>query len=194
MKNRAARRITAAILATVAAAATVATTAGTASAIATTDVLNVSYGTTPYWIAASNSVMPVSVADASYDAGHRVIQWYNTGGDEQKWYFDGVTDENTGQYLGFLLRNKRSGMCLDTDGVPGDELFQEPCSPYAYGQIFNNTPNYDVFGIIISWSYSNYDTGLELDVAGVSVSAGANIDLWYPNNQINQNFYLTQTS
>ncbi|HEU5425380.1 MAG TPA: RICIN domain-containing protein [Actinocrinis sp.] len=186
------RRLTAAAIAAVAATGTVVATAGGAHAAGPD--YTVSYGSTPYWIASSTDSMPVSVADASYDYYHRVIQWYNTGGDEQKWYFDGVTDQTTGQYVGFLLRNKRSNLCLQTDGYAGDTLFQAPCSPYAFGQIFNNTPVYDRFGILIYWDYINKQTGLKLDVSGDSLNAGANIDLWYSNDQGNQDFFLTQTS
>ena len=46
--------------------------------------------TQAHWITAEFSGMNVSVADNSTAAFHRVIQWYNDGGAEQKWYFDAV--------------------------------------------------------------------------------------------------------
>jgi len=187
------RRLAAAAIATVAATGTVAATAAGAHA-ATLPNYSVSQGQTPYWIAAATTYMAMSVADASSDNYHRVVQWYNTGGDEQKWYFDGVTDATTNTYVGFMLRNKNSGKCLATDGAAGDTLFQLPCNPYIYGIIWNNKVDYNVNNIPLYWRYTNRDTGLKLDVSGNSYSAGANLDLWYDNSQGNQAFLLTATS
>jgi len=154
----------------------------------------VSQGTTAYWIAPTIDSMPMAVADASNSPGARVIQWYNTGGNEQKWYFDGVYN-STGNYLGFLLRNKNSGQCLDTDGVPGDTLFQNYCDPNGRPQqIFNNVADYDYYGYPIDWRYQNSRSGLWLDVNGDSLNPGTGIDLWFQNWNDNQNFFLTQTS
>jgi hypothetical protein len=188
MKIRLIRRLATAALAVAATTGTVVATAGAASADST---YTISYGSTPYWIAASTDSMPVSVSQASYTPGASVIQWYNTGGDEQKWYFDGVYDQN-GNRVGFMLRNKRTGQCLDTSGWAGYTLYQSPCALSTYGEIWNNFPNYNIYGNQISWRYQNRDSGLWLDVNGGSISAGASIDTWYQNYGFNQDFFLTQ--
>jgi ricin-type beta-trefoil lectin protein len=185
------RRLVTALVATGAAALMAVAGAGAAQAATG---LTVTPGSTAYWIAPTPDSMAMSVADASTTPGTRVIQWYNTGGNEQKWYFDGVYD-GSGAYLGFLLRNKNSGQCLDTDGAAGDGLFQNYCDPTSRPtQIFNNFPNYDAYGILISWRYQNRQTGLWLDDYGRSLNAGNIIDLWYQNYNDNQDFFLTQTS
>lgn len=185
------RRFTAVLV--TAAAATLGTIASAGAAHASTGY-TISYGSTPYWIAPTIDSMAVSVADASGSPGTRVIQWYNTGGNEQKWYFDGVRD-SAGAYVGFLLRNKNSGQCLDTGTNAGDTLFQNYCDPNSRPtQIFNNYPNYDAWGFLISWRYQSRQTGLWLDVPGRSLNPGTNIELWYQNYGDNQDFFLTQTS
>ncbi|HEV3169658.1 MAG TPA: RICIN domain-containing protein [Actinocrinis sp.] len=153
----------------------------------------VSPGTTAYWISPVYDSQEIAVAGGSGSIGTRLIQWYNDGGDEQKWYFDGIYDD-AGHYQGFELRNKNSGMCMDTDGAAGDALFQTYCNPADTGQIFNNVPNFSQWGIVTSYSYINKETGLALDVSGYSYGEGANIDLWYQNGQANQDFWLTATS
>ena len=150
-------------------------------------------GTTPYWIAASNSGMPIAVSGAANWAGAPIIQWYNTGGDEQKWYFDYVTDTND-DHIGFMLRNKNSGLCIDTDGNVGDTLVQTTCNQYDRGQIWNDEFDLDALGFPEGWDFTNLGTGLQLDVSGASTSAGANVDLWYSNGGVNQHFTVTQTS
>ena len=116
------------------------------------------------------------------------IQWYNDGAGEQKWYFDNVSDQNGGSE-GVMLRNENSGLCLVTDGTAGDQVYQWPCNPATPGELFWH------YGLIGSDNYfQNRMTGLYLDVSGYSYGAGANIDLWYSNNQPNQDFWVTNVS
>ncbi len=136
------------------------------------------------WIAAEHDGMNVSVADGSGDLYHRVIQWYNNGGAEQKWYFDEVYDSNSG-FEGYLLRNQNSGLCLSTDGYAGDTLFQDWCNA-------GNTREWFTVGTSgADNQIFNRSTGLYLDVSGYSYAAGANIDLWYSNGGSNQYFWIT---
>jgi len=184
-------RFVAVLIAT--AVATIGALAGAGAASASPGY-TVSRGTTPYWIAPTIDSMAVSVADASTAPSTRIIQWYNTGGDEQKWYFDGVYDAY-GNYVGFLLRNKHSQQCIDTDTYAGHTLYQNTCDPNSRPtQIFNNFANYDAWGILISWRYQNLRSQLWMDVTGRSLNPGANIVLWYQNYNDNQDFFLTQTS
>ncbi|MFC0435971.1 RICIN domain-containing protein [Kutzneria buriramensis] len=183
------RRVAAGVIAAAATTLAAFGTVGTANAA---PALSVSHGTTAYWIAPTPDSMAMAVADSETWPGAPVIQWYNTGGNEQKWYFDGVYDPY-GTYLGFLLRNKNSGLCLDTDGVAGHGLVQQYCDANSHPtEIFNNYPNYDVFGILISWRYQNRQTGLWLDDYGRGLNPGNVIDLWYQNYNDNQDFFLTQ--
>jgi Ricin-type beta-trefoil lectin domain-like len=183
------RRI-AAVIVTGATVLSVGVSAGAAHA-ASADI--VTPGNTPYWIAASNTGMPISVADAATWSGARIIQWYNDGGAEQEWYFDNITNSDD-EYVGFLLRNVNSGLCIDTDGNAGDTLVQASCNPADNGQIFNDQFYQDALGFPEGWGFTNLGTGLELDVSGASTSEGANIDLWYTNYGINQRFTVTQAS
>lgn len=137
-----------------------------------------------HWITAEFDGMNVSVADGGTDDYHRIIQWYNDGGAEQKWYFDQVYDA-TGGFEGYLLRNENSGLCMSTDGNAGDTLFQVTCDPGNMAEWFDRgisgTDN----------NFFNRSTGLYLDVSGFSYSAGANMDLWYWNGGDNQWFWVS---
>ncbi|MBS2966525.1 RICIN domain-containing protein [Actinocrinis puniceicyclus] len=135
------------------------------------------------WITAEHDGMNVAVADNGTDAGHRVVQWYNDGGAEQKWYFDQVYDSTSG-FEGYLLRNQNSGLCLSTDGNAGDTLFQDYCNPANGAEWFTvGTSGAD------NRIFNRY-TGLYLDVSGYSYAAGANMDLWYWNGDSNQWFWI----
>lgn len=91
------------------------------------------------------------MSGGSYSVGAPLIQWYDDDGGEQKWYFDGVYNAQ-GQYQGFELGNQNSGMCMDTDGLAGDQLFQTYCNEADTGQIFNNCPNFNEYGIVTSYT------------------------------------------
>lgn len=164
--------------------------AGVGAAHASTGASYTQNGYTVYqstqakWITAEFDGMNVSVADNSTDAFHRVIQWYNDGGAEQKWYFDQVYDSASG-FEGYLLRNQNSGQCLSTDGGAGDTVFQEACNPALTTEWFTiGTSGTD------NRIFNRY-TGLYLDVSGFSYAAGANMDLWYWNGGDNQWFWIT---
>jgi ricin-type beta-trefoil lectin protein len=149
-------------------------------------------GTTAYWISPAYDSQEIAVAGGDTSVGGRLIQWYNDGGDEQKWYFDSVYN-SSGYLVGYLLRNKNSGMCMDTDGIAGDELFQTYCNEDDTGQIFTSKLN-DSYFHVVTYTYINVETGLALDVSGFSYGEGANIDLWYPNGVGNQDFNVAATS
>lgn len=141
-------------------------------------------GSQAHWITATYDGMNVAVANAAGWAGAPVIQWYNTGGTEQKWYFDYVRDAQAG-FQGYELRNENSGMCLYNDEVAGDTMFQEPCDPNNSGELF---------WITSGQIYAHFGPALYLDVSGVSYGAGANIDGWYENGGINQSFSIYNVS
>lgn len=144
-------------------------------------------GTQAKWITAEYDGMNVAVAEGSTAPGARVIQWYNDGGAEQKWYFDAVYDSSAG-FEGYLIRNENSGLCLSTDGWAGDTMTQQPCSPAnTYEWMADEAWGTD-------HQFYDRQTTLYMDVSGYSYSAGANIDLWYGNGNDNQYFWVTNTS
>lgn len=142
--------------------------------------------TQAHWITAEFDGMNVAVADNGTDNYHRVVQWYNDGGAEQKWYFDQVYDASYG-FEGLLLRNENSGLCLSTDGTAGDTLFQVTCDPGNTSEWFSRGTS------AADNTFFNRSTGLYLDVSGYSYAAGANMDLWYWNGGQNQWFWVTNT-
>ncbi len=185
LSRRAALRAGSAALA---AAAVLGTTVGAANASTggsySAGGYTVDLDTQAHWITAEFDGMNVAVADNSTDPYHRIIQWYNDGGAEQKWYFDSVYDASYG-FEGYLLRNANSGLCLSTDGYAGDTVYQVTCDPTNTAEWFwretSGTDN----------RFDNRSTGLYLDVSGYSYAAGANMDLWYWNGGENQWFWVT---
>ena len=162
-----------------------AATAATAHA-ATGNTVN--YGSQAHWITASYDGMNLAVSGGSTSPGAPVIQWYNDGGTEQKWYFDAVYDAGGG-FLGDELRNENSGMCLFDDGIAGDWMYQEPCDPGNAAEYFWH---YGAAGTD-NW-FQGRRSGLWVDVSGFGWGAGSNIDGWYQNGQGNQDFWVTNVS
>jgi hypothetical protein len=175
--------------AAVALAATgLAAAAGVSSAQAATGSNTVYYDSQAHWITASYTGMNVAVAEGATYAGARVVQWYNDGGTEQKWYFDQVYDASGG-YMGTMIRNEHSNLCLFADTTPGDTMVQEPCESDYGAELFWH------YGRTGSDNYFQVrNTGCYMDVSGVSYAAGANIDAWYSNNGINQDFWVSNVS
>lgn len=162
----------------------------TATAASATPPYHTVAGTSSHVISENNDSLVVAVSGAANWAGAPVIQWYNTGGSEQHWYFDTVEDSSNTPYpyeqysTVYLLRNANSGLCLDTDGNAGDQLVQTTCNANDYGQWFGVSTYW--------WGSTFYDIGstLYLDVSGNSYGAGAAIDEWYWNGNGNQIFTI----
>ena len=75
-------------------------------------------------------------------------------------------------------------MCLATDGVAGHQLYQEPCSP--------NLVRFETWNVTSDapgMNFYNPYFGLSVDVYGNSYTAGAAIDGWSYNGQMNQWFH-----
>lgn len=122
----------------------------------------------------------VAVREARTDVGAPIIQWSSLGSDEQRWYLDEVHDRFN-NLIGWQIRNKHSGLCIATDGVAGDQLYQAPCDPTNLSLIYDAASN---------GGLANLATGWVLDVWGASDWAGAGIDLWPANGQWNQLFLV----
>jgi hypothetical protein len=130
-------------------------------------------------LTAYSSGFDLDVSGASTAPGGVVIQWPADGGANQNWSVPAVW--TTGR-----IRNQNSGMCLTTDGVAGDQLYQKPCIP--------RLAEYQRWHVYLAAFASNTVTfynptfGLAVDVYGDSTMAGAPIDAWPLNGQYNQFF------
>jgi len=135
-------------------------------------------------LVAGSSWLDVAVSGGSTSAGAPIIQWWADGGAEQQWRLP--LAYQTGEII-----NENSGMCITTDGVPGDQLYQEPCAGSAFGSGPTSAnqqwqADYTEYG---PTTFVNPATGLVLDVSGYSLWGGGAIDAWYPNGQLNQTFW-----
>jgi hypothetical protein len=114
-----------------------------------------------------------------------VIQWPATGGANQNWNVPGVGSSG-------LIQSEHSGLCLTTDGVPGDTLYQDTCTngnPFDTWTI-QDSPAGDAINGNQAVTILNQFTGLVVDVFGDSYNEGATMDAWYPNGQFNQIFWV----
>jgi Ricin-type beta-trefoil lectin domain-like len=132
----------------------------------------------PYWVTlnAGNSGLALDVSGAATWPSAPVIQWYDNGGANQHWHVPGSSD------YGEII-NQNSGLCLTTDGNAGDQLYQDTCTG-SPGQLWWSSNLFDD-----TWAFTtNPYSGLSIDVYGNSQWAGASIDGWYGNGQLNQWF------
>jgi hypothetical protein len=170
---------------TAAVAGSLLTATGTASASTVNDYSASLQDYSSYsTLVAASSWLDVAVSGGSTAAGAPIIQWWADGGAEQQWRLP--LAYRTGEII-----NENSGMCITTDGVAGDQLFQEPCA----GSTFGSGPtsgyqqwqaDYTEYG---PTTFVNPASGLVLDVSGYSLWGGGAIDAWYPNGQLNQTFW-----
>ena len=144
---------------------------------ATTNYLVPATGVSTVWF---SDQQVLAVSQARTDPGAPIIQWDDTGGDEQRWYFDEAHDR-FGNFLAYLLRNKNSNLCLGYDGTPGDQLFQEPCDVGDLNQYYDFAPGPHLAHLV---------SGDVIDIWGASDWRGAPIDLWPDNGQWNQEVYV----
>lgn len=121
----------------------------------------------------------LDVSGGSTYAGAPVIDWYSNGGANQNWLFLPYGGNST-----YEIINVNSNMCLTTDGVAGDQVYQEPCTGGTAQQWQTGLTAGTTSENTIKSVYS----GLYLDVSGDSPWAGAAIDTWYYNGGYNQNF------
>src|ERR1700733_8306247 len=90
----------------------------------------------------ASSWLDIAVSGGSTMIGAPIIQWWADGGAEQQW---SIPDS----YATGDIINENSGMCITTDGVAGDGLFQEPCSQQPGVGWYNNQQwhaNYQYLG------------------------------------------------
>jgi hypothetical protein len=171
-RPRRAARLSAVLAVLAVPAVLVPTLAGTASASTTftTDL-------TP----ANTGLLVLDVSGASTYPGAPVIDWYSNGGANQDWLFVPEANSNTT----YEIVNVNSNMCLTTDGVAGDQVYQDYCTNSTNQQwgtalTQGNPTDY--------WHIQSVYSGLYLDVSGDSPWPGASIDTWYDNGGDNQYF------
>lgn len=130
---------------------------------------------------ANTFFLQLDVGGASTSPGAGVIDWWTNGGANQAWTFTRITgNPNT-----FEIINQNSGQCLTTDGVAGDQVYQEPCDQDATEEwITGLRPATGATAYSIESAYS----GLYLDVNGDSPWPDTSIDTWYGNGGYNQYF------
>jgi hypothetical protein len=162
---------------TVAAAAT----AAPATANALPSAYNVAIGTS--W---TYSTGVLDVAGGSVAAGAKVIQYPITGGANQRWNFV------SGRLGAGQIVNAKSGLCLTTSGVAGQQLYVTYCNDANPRQLWDGSVPY------LSYNLGNNDldygeiynpfTGLRVDLQGGSRNAGTPIIGWYDNDRVAQDF------
>lgn len=136
---------------------------------------------------ATNSSGITAVLDVSGAAtwpGAPVIQWWGNFGSNQRWNLAQLPDGNE------HIVNQNSGMCLTTDGVAGDQVYQEPCGEYVTEE-WQGTLN-RVFSR--GNTLKNPWSGLYLDVSGNSGWPGAPIITWYYDGTNGEYFQYYQLS
>jgi hypothetical protein len=130
----------------------------------------------------------LDVSGASQQDGAPVIQWWENDNANQQWYFEQTPDGN------YWIVNENSGLCLTSDLVAGDGVYQWPCNDPQGKPGDVNAPNGQEWSTSMGppsggWTCStieNVASGLYLDVYGDSIDADATIDTWYGNGGWNQ--------
>ncbi len=134
-----------------------------------------------YNIKSAHSGKYLEVKDASSDNGANVMQWYNTGNDNQKWLLEKVDGA-------FYLKAKHSGKCLDVAGnstSDGGNIQQWDC----HGE--NNQKWRIIDAGSGQYKLESVHSGKVLDVAGKSNSNGGNIQQWSWSGASNQKWIFT---
>ena len=121
-------------------------------------------------------LLDVNGASTAPAAG--VIDWYANGGANQAWTFIPFGNDT------YEIQNVNSQLCLTTDGVAGDGVYQLQCVGGAQ-QKWVTALSPSAFG---AYPIRNLYSGLYLDVSGNTAWPGATIDTWYWNGQNNQYF------
>ena len=140
----------------------------------------------------------LAVSQGSTSPGAPVIDWFYDGGEEQVWHFfplDVPAPNGRGAPVPDLYEiiNENSHQCLTTDGVAGDQVYQDPCdgSPsqqWLTGVVEINDGCAVGGGVCTPDGIQSVSSGLYLDVSGDSIWPGAEIDTWYENDGANQWF------
>ena len=136
-------------------------------------------------LTSTSSFYSLDVQGDSTSIGASIDVWYANGQSNQKFTFPD-SDGQVGQ-----IQNQNSDMCVTTDGVPGDTLYQFPCVGAASQQWKAETWSILYTSNDTLVTYLNPATGLVMDIYGDSYSPGAAVDAWYPNSGLNQGWMIS---
>jgi Bacterial Ig-like domain (group 3)/Ricin-type beta-trefoil lectin domain-like len=115
----------------------------------------------------TNRALTLGVAGASTAPGARIVQQPSKGKPYDVWAFKAVGNN-------FEIVNMNSNLCLTTDGVAGDTIYQTPCIAVP-SQLWQLPPD---FGSKNSAWIRNPATNLYVNVHDGSSADGTAIDLW----------------
>ena len=162
-------------IALTAAAVAVATAGAVAGGAASAQA---STGFTTHITPDNTAFLLLDVSGGSTSLGAGVIDWVANGGANQSWTFIPYGNDV------YEIENNNSGMCLTTDNVAGDQVYQFECFGVAT-QLWSTdlTP-----GTATDSTIESQSSGLYLDVNGDSPWEGTSIDTWYFNGGANQYF------
>ena len=167
-----------ALLATVALAMTVAGTGVLSASPASADTSN--YG----GLLALSSSYNLDVDNAATNANAWLDVWYQNHNANQNFTYP----SSNGQVAPIEAQN--SQMCVDTDGVAGDAVSQQPCDGSAGEQWEAETWTIWFLPGSLLVTFKNPASGLVLEIYGDSNSPGATIDAWYPDGGYNQSWII----
>jgi hypothetical protein len=129
----------------------------------------------------------LDVAGGSTVAGAKVIQYSVTGGSNQRWNFVEYGNEWSPHTQ---IVNQKSGLCLTTSGIAGQQLYVTYCNTSNPRQDWHTTlPPFGLnpmYGFAAAYVFGyNY---LVIDVQGASGLAGTPVIGWPATNADNQRF------
>jgi hypothetical protein len=157
-------------------AAALALTAGSAAAASPASADTSSYQGLE--VLSSSYSLDVGGASTADDAWLDV--WYNNGNANQEFTYP-QSDGEVAQ-----IENQNSQMCITTDGVAGDAVYQLPCDNDVLQQWEAETSTVWWLPGSLLVTFQNPTTGLVLEVYNDSYSPGATVDAWYANDGLNQ--------
>ena len=135
-------------------------------------------------LSSASSLYSLDVAGASTSIGASIDVWYANGNANQDFTYPSAN----GQVA--QIENQNSQMCVTTDGVAGDTLYQFPCVGAASQQWEAETWTAWWSPGSTQVTYLNPASGLVMEIYGDSYSPGASVDAWYPNGGLNQSWIL----
>jgi Ricin-type beta-trefoil lectin domain-like len=139
-------------------------------------------------LASALSGHQLDVSGGSTSAFAPVIVWWGHGQSNQQWNFPS-TDGQTGYII-----NENSGMCLTTDQVAGDQLYQYPCggaaAPLQLWLVHTYPVPTPVGTFVYGW-FTNPASGLVVDLSQSSYAVGAAVVGWYGTGGLNQSWALS---
>lgn len=135
-------------------------------------------------LTSTSSWYSLDVQGDSTSIGASIDVWYANGDSNQNFTFPGA-DGEVGQ-----IENQNSQMCITTDGVAGDTLYQFPCVGAASQQWEAETWSTWYASGDTLVTYLNPASGLVMEIYGDSYSPGALVDAWYPDNGLNQSWQI----